>query len=138
MNTAAAKIPAVSILLNRAEGLTAECGAFRLDTAPHGASAWERAEALLFAWKCANIARGMKHADKVDFAITYDDGTIYEGMLTLGETLADHVTREVTFWSGTRCPCHMTAEKYARLLETMTTAESRESKAAFLATYAIG
>jgi hypothetical protein len=75
-NTKPAKIAISSIILTRAEGLTAFCGT------PHMVSSMADAQAVLMGMsrECAPVAN-----DKVDFIVTYEDGHTYEGTYNLGK-----------------------------------------------------
>lgn len=70
------KIAISSIILTRAEGLTAFCGT------PHMVSSMADAQAVLMGMsrECAPVAN-----DKVDFIVTYEDGHTYEGTYNLGK-----------------------------------------------------
>jgi hypothetical protein len=70
------KITISSIILTRAEGLTAFCGI------PHMVSSMSDAQAVLMGMsrECAPVA-----SDKVDFTVTYDDGHEYTGTYNLGK-----------------------------------------------------
>lgn len=137
--TTAPKTAAVSILLNRAEGLTVECGEILL-AARHEVSPWQRAAALVTAWQAAKQLRGDKHADKVDYTITYANGDTATGTyeMDLTNTLVDHILREHRFWTGDHCPAHLTAEKYAHLIATMVTPAKQQAHRDFLTGHEIG
>ena len=72
----AAKIAISSIILTRAEGLTAFCGI------PHMVSSMTDAQSVLMGMsrECAPVA-----SDKVDFTVTYDDGHEYAGTYSLAK-----------------------------------------------------
>lgn len=74
--TAATKIAISSIILTRAEGLTAFCGI------PHMVSSMADAQGVLMGMsrECAPVA-----SDKVDFTVTYEDGHEYTGTYSLGK-----------------------------------------------------
>jgi len=74
--SAATKIAISSIILTRAEGLTAFCGI------PHVVSSMADAQIVLMGMsrECVPVAN-----DKVDFTVTYEDGHVYEGTYNLGK-----------------------------------------------------
>lgn len=141
MTTAAApaKFAAVSILLNRAEGLFAECGPVMLETW-HDSTPWARANAMLLAW--SHTAPKGGGYNKCDFTITYASGDTYEGRFDIchlshgAPDLAEHVRREVEFYTGDHCPAHMSAADYARVRAY--SGHTPEEFRAYLATYEIG
>lgn len=141
MNTETAKVAATSILLNRAEGLFAECGPVTLETW-HEVSPWVRANAMLLAW--SHTAPKGGGYNKVDFTITYADGSTYGGCYDLHHAshgaadLAAHVLREVRFYTGDHCPAHMDAARYDAFIASVTTPAKRQARREFLASHAIG
>lgn len=97
------KIAASSILLNRAEGPTAECGEVLL-TATRSVSAWDRASAMLRAWSHTAPKKGGGY-DKCDFTVTFADGETYKGRYDLHHMevempdLAKHLRGELEFYT---------------------------------------
>lgn len=140
MKTSTTKFAAVSILLNRAEGPTAECGEILLAARP-GVSAWDRADAQLRAWSHTAPGKGGGY-DKCDFTVTFADGETYKGRYDLHHmevetpSLARHVRGELEFYTGDHCPAHMSAADYARVRAY--SGHTPEEFRAYLATYEIG
>lgn len=130
--SAPAKIAAVSILLNRAEGPRAECGEVLL-TARRGVTAFERATAQLRAWSHTAPGKGGGY-DKCDFTVTFADGEVYRGRYDLHHMevevpdLAAHVRGEVEFYTGDHKPAHLSVADYERVRDYpgVTREEARE------------
>lgn len=137
--TNAPKVAAVSILLNRAEGPTAECGEVLL-TATRSASAWDRASAMLRAWSHTAPKKGGGY-DKCDFTVTFADGETYKGRYDLHHMevempdLAKHLRGELEFYTGDHKPAHLSDADYARVRDY--SGHSPEEFRAYLAAYDI-
>ncbi len=60
--------------------------------------------------------------DKTKFVVTFADGHTYGGRYDIacnghdGTTLEQHILSHATFYTGMRCPAHMTAEHYAEVV----------------------
>jgi hypothetical protein len=130
-NATAAKIPAVSIAITRAEGPARLCRTRTFKT-------WKNAHAALLAAVKTYPAGG--GYDKHDLLVTFADGETYKGRLDCKADGSDtdpaqHIRDAVAFMAGNRCPAHWDAEKYhAHIKENL--ADAAEALA-FLATYEV-
>lgn len=129
-------IKAVKIEVHRGEGPRNEC-----EGKWHAFTTFRDAEALLAKW--ARTAPKTGGYDKCDFKVTYEDGETYEGRADIkhdhifGYSLSRHMTDFLTFYAGTRCPPHLSRERYEAFLATLDK-EDKEGSAEFLANYQIG
>jgi len=134
------KIPVTSVEIERAEGLVEECITVTVNSLAE-------ADAVLSRWAVTAPKRGY---DKCDFKITFADGETYSGRYDLSfdrtkqdtATLAEHVSRHCSFYSGlylkTGMPSdmdHMTLAEYTTFLNRHVSEADRASYAAFLETY---
>ena len=109
-------IPVKEITITRAEGPNLLCGRTFTAHSFSEAAAWLISQAGTFP------ATG--GYDKHDFKITWEDGETYSGQLDCkAEGCPDpdldvfrHVFDEALFWTGRRCPAHMTPENYEAFL----------------------
>lgn len=134
MNTAAAKVPATLILIDRAEGPIELCQA---STFSEG-DIWARASAALLAAVGTYPTSGY---DKHDLFVTFADGEKYHGRLDCRANgddcdVAGHVRENLEFMAGAAKPAHMTDAQYSAYLRS--DAEQVAEALAFLATYQIG
>lgn len=116
---------ALSITITRGEGPTELCGI------PHTVASFAEAEALLTEW--ADTVRPGGSCDKVDFSITWADGTGYAGTYELKHhaterpSLARHMVDLADFYTGKGCPAHMSEAAYLRHMEHV----SADTRAAY-------
>lgn len=136
-NATAAKIPASTIVIKRAEGPYDLCVA-RVFSTDETASCWSKAAAWLSS-QCSTFPACGGY-DKHDMTVTFADGEIYKGRLDCkadgsDTDPAEHVRDALAFMAGNRCPAHWSPEKYkAHIKENLTAAGEA---LAFLATYEV-
>jgi hypothetical protein len=122
----AAKPAALAITLERLEGPADECGK------PQALASFEDADRLLMAWSETAPKNG--GYSKTRARVVWPDGTEYSFRLDLVHhtcqmpSLRAELASTAEFWTGKRCPDHMTGEQYAA-----TVARCSESDAAFYA-----
>ena len=108
---AAANHAALFITLERLEGLGEAC------SKPQTFASFEDADRLLWAW--AETAPKNSGYDKTRARVRWPDGTDYTLRINLVHhsrelpSLRDQMARSAEFWTGKRCPDHMTCEQYA-------------------------
>ncbi len=103
-------IKATNIDITRGEGRR------DMDFDTHTFSTWAEANAQI-----AAIAKTVEgHADKVDFAIYFEDGYIYNGTICVKnadlheeESLSDHIRQHLAFEMGIAKPAHLSEAQYA-------------------------
>ncbi|MGB4060876.1 MAG: LPD29 domain-containing protein [Burkholderiaceae bacterium] len=116
---------ALAITITRGEGPSDECGK------PHTVASFAEADALLLAW--ADTVRPGGSCDKVDFSVTWPDGTGYAGTYELQHhatarpSLARHMVDLADFYTGKGCPAHMSEAAYLRHMEHV----SADTRAAY-------
>lgn len=116
---------ALSITITRAEGMHDECGK------PVTVASFAACDAILRTW--SETVRTGGTSDKVDFSITWPDGSAYDGTYLLrhhtseAANLARHIIDFAEFETGLFCPAHMTQKAYENYLLTV----SEESRAYF-------
>jgi hypothetical protein len=122
----ATKPAALSITLERLEGPSEECDK------PQTVASFEDADNILMAWSATAPDNGCYN--KTRACVTWPDGTEYSFRLDLVHhskevpSLRSEIASTAEFWTGKRCPDHMTGEQYAA-----TVARCSESDAAFYA-----
>ena len=122
----AAKPAALAITLERLEGPSDECGK------PQTLASFEDADRLLMAWSETAPKNG--GYSKTRARVVWPDGTEYSCRLDLVHhsrelpSLRAELASTAEFWTGKRCPDHMTGEQYAA-----TVARCSESDAVFYA-----
>jgi hypothetical protein len=107
-------IKATKIEMTRAEGRR------EMDFSTYTFGTWEVANDRI-----ADIAKTVEgHSDKVDFAIHFEDGFIYNGTICVTPadadgyvTLTDHIRDFLSFEMGVRKPAHLTEAQYADFIE---------------------
>lgn len=94
-------------------------------------NSWEEADRILY--QIASNKRSTLGYDKTAFQIRLGDRVAYEGrydVYSIEERqenpnghcdLRDHIRGSLEFWAGTRCPAHMTPERYEAYRQTMPT-----------------
>ena len=105
----------LSITIERAEGLSSECGQ------PVTVGSFAEADAVLHAWSETAPSRG--GYDKCDFSISWADGGTYSGRYDLKHhskepaSLTQHMIDECEFHTGKFCPLHMSQDDYTSYLK---------------------
>lgn len=108
--TPALQIGALSITLERWEGLAEECGP------PVTVGTFAQADATLHQW--SNTAPESGGYNKCGFNITWPDGSTYEGRFDLVHhsieraSLRDHIAGQAEYWLGSACPMHSSEAQY--------------------------
>ncbi len=132
------KIKAVRITLDRAEGLTSECGP------KPPVTTFAEANALLRRMAHTAPPKGRGY-DKTDFKIEFADGQVYEGRIDLQcdvyETIEEHVLQFCRFYSGrmtaAELPSHLTMDRYKMVVGRYSDSD-RASAAEWLDKYQFG
>lgn len=126
------KIRARKIMVNCAEGPTFLLG-------PKTAYSFDDADLLL--WRIAQHGPDLGYY-KTDFAIEFEDGTVYEGRFDVARwdraqpDLRKHVREFVQFYAGLRKPAHLTDRQYQTIIRRAGEDEPRKY-AAFLENYEV-
>ncbi len=127
------KIGVAKIVIERAEGYTAECGI------PHTATSYEEASKILL--RMSHTAPDGGSCDKTDFTVTFEDGETYTGEFALkryGSTsIGEHIWCFLSFHAGLRRPAHLSVELYQGFLARKDAGEAA-SCAAWLEKYDLG
>lgn len=102
--------PVLSITIERLEGCDA-------DLITRTVASFAEADAVIARW--SETAPEMGGYDKCGVVVTWASGDVYETRFDLAHPttrpnarLAHHVRGELEFWSGARCPAHMTTDRY--------------------------
>lgn len=135
-------LKAKEIKLTRVEGPTGHCGTRTVT----GIAIWAVASSVLHGWShTAPGAPGRYPGgyDKCDFWITFEDGFVYSGRYDLVHfskempNLAKHLRENVEFYSGQKCPAHLTQDAYNDIIASNPPSIAREMKR-IMETYQIG
>lgn len=120
MSTQTAKIQAVKIILNRAEGSPHNCG----EKTVEGPDVWLNANVVLSGWAHTAPGKGNKREGyhKCDYTVVFADGNTFDGRYDLVHfdvelpDLRRHVQNHLDFLSGTRKPDWWTEKQQKEIL----------------------
>ncbi|OBW62929.1 MAG: hypothetical protein A9183_00705 [Dehalococcoides mccartyi] len=134
-----AKIKAKTIVIERAEGPSKECGKPVTLTGP---DVWQKAFYLLYKWgKTAPLHGGY---DKCDFKVTWEDGQTYSGRYDLkhpdveNPDLDGHIYHLSAMYAGRFRPAWMNDQQWSNFLDDSTTKQLGPKYRDFLDKYEIG
>jgi hypothetical protein len=129
-------IPAVSILLNRAEGPSRECG----EKTFTGPDCWQQAHRQLRNWSYSAPKGG--GYDKTDFTVTFADGNEYEGRFDLSRdwdqdapSIEAHIHNHCTYHAGLHKSERQDEDGYRRYLALPRIAEMKAGMESILRNY---
>jgi len=112
------KSKVLKIKLNRAEGPINQSNR-KVEFVGGLNKLWNQANAQLLRWSDTAPEQGY---DKVDFEVSFDDGSIYSGTYDLkhysveNPDLARHIVDYCNFYAGRLRPSHLSVDKYATFL----------------------
>lgn len=111
--TTASKSPVVSVTIERWEGTIEELAR----DGKHTVATIAEADAILRRWSATVRPRG---CDKCGVEVTWENGEVRGSRYDLERNdpcdIAEHLRRELSFYSGTWCPPHLTAAQHAVIL----------------------
>lgn len=133
-----AKIKAVSITIERAEGRKDECVTVKVS----GPEVWSAANAVL--WRWSHTAPKGGAYNKCDFTVEYEDGEKYEGRYDLhhfeyeAPDLAKHMRRHCGVYAGRLIPGWVKEEDVEQFKAHIREVGKQEQYCGFLDRYEIG
>ncbi len=78
---------------------------------------------------------------KTKFLLTWNDGETYEGRLDVNAeddlNVEQHILDHLTFYTGERCPDHMTEQEYKSYIDSIVTVEEQKGSREYLNRYNI-